>query len=118
MVREHCHLDRAVILHLWPSGKIVARDKADKRKETKKAIQGSLPVFSVDSMEDANGLLAMMCKLSREDNETYFLPFTGEVDDMAKVSAMMEEVYTIRRAGGGKEAWAPFNRYREAAGLL
>jgi hypothetical protein len=110
------HLDRQVIIHLFQGGAVVARDKDDKSKETKKKIDGSLPVFSVDTMEEANQLITLLCKRGY-DNESMLLPFSGEYEHMIKVSEMMEEVYTLKKRGyTGEELFAPFVRYKKETG--
>jgi hypothetical protein len=111
------HLDRPVILHFFQGGALVPREKTDKSKETLKKIDGSLPVFSVDTMEDAERLMTMLCKLGY-DNETRILPFSGDPTHMIKVSEMLESVYTLLKRGyTGAELVEPFIRYKRETGL-
>jgi hypothetical protein len=43
----------------------------------------ALPMYGVDTIQEAQSLQVLMCAVSRRDNETYYIPgFGGEVDDI------------------------------------
>lgn len=106
-------LTRNVILYLYANGALTFAPKSDRRKP-----QGALPVYSVDTVEEARKLQIMLCSLSKQDNETYFLPFSEKVEDIPKVSEMLHLVYVNWKNGvTGQSLVAPFIRYKKELGL-
>jgi len=54
-----------------------------------RAVKGSLPVFSTDTHEQANGLRVRFCRLARDGSGLYFLNNPPkEVEDLGAVSDM------------------------------
>jgi len=112
---ERNYLERNVIIYLYQNGAMVFKRKKD--KSTK--FEGALPVFSVDTVEEAEEMQTALCRLSRADNETYILPFSGQLDDLYKAQEMMHNFYDARKRGlPGEVAWNAFENYKKATGVL
>lgn len=83
------------------------------------ASSGALPVFSVDTQEEAERLQVMLCRNSHEGNGTYHLPFSGDIKDMAAVTKMIEETHRrLARGDKGSSLVEPFTAYKQATGVL
>lgn len=83
--------------------------------------KGSLPVFSVDTIEEAEGLQVSLCRLSREDGRTYYLPFpqTSDEGNLRHVTQMLTEFYDLQKQGiRGASLWEPMTAYKNKFGLL
>jgi len=107
-------LDRPVIIYIYKGGAIDFKHKHDNAKN----LDGALPIFSVDSEADAEQLQTSFCKLSRDDNKTMVLPFSGKYEHMEKVTDMLRACYALRKAGvTGAAFWEPFVAYRKECGL-
>lgn len=112
------NLKRKVYLYVSANGAFqIAPDKANQHKLFD---EGYLPVGSVDTVEEAEQLQTMLCRLSREDNETYFLPFpAGRHEVLPDVGNMLEETYKLMlRDAKGAALVAPFVTYKKRWNLL
>lgn len=103
------YLKRPVKVYLYANGALVFGKSCPK---------GALPVFSVDTAADAESIQVSLCSLSRADNETYILPFTGEIEHMNRVTTMLDAFYRNQKAGlKGEALWEPMAQYKRQLGL-
>lgn len=118
------HLERDVIIYLYANGAMVYREaRAVEWKgpldAEKNPVEGALPVYSVDTTEEAEELQTMLCRLSRADNETMILPFSQKVEDLEHVTTMLDRTYQAMKEGKRKmELWGPFVEYKQIVGVL
>lgn len=105
-------LIRPIKIYLYQNGAFVFAGPADTKPD------GALIVGSVDTIEEAKSLQVMLCKLSRVDNETYYLPFTGEYEAVEAVMEMLEATYQGQKQGlGDAPVWKSFVEYQKKYGL-
>lgn len=104
------HLSKMVRIYLFASGDMVFKVQGDESRKT----EGALPVFSVDTVKEAEGLQVSLC--SYRDGR-YVLPFSGNVDDMEKVTKLLSDFTELLARGyRGHELATPLREYREAIG--
>lgn len=66
---------------------------------TGRGVHGSLPVFSVETHDQASALQIRHCRLARDGTGLYFLNDTPRgVDDLGKVSDLFRATYNCGRA--------------------
>lgn len=91
------NLNRPVLLDLAANGALTFRTIASGQGPG-----DSLPVASVNTVEEARQLQVLLCGLSRQDNQTYLLPFpeNPEYQDLRAASIYIETMYNILRDEG------------------
>lgn len=92
-------LDRPYMLDVMASGHVFVRGPGQKPEE------GSLPVFSTDTREEAQQMIVRNCKLARDNSGLYRLndwpaePPTDSVAALGKVSDLFRLQYAREKAG-------------------
>lgn len=86
-------IHRRVLLVCSQNGAVFIRNQNRLPDQT-----GLLPFHSTDTRAEAEGLQVYFCRLSRHDNETYFLnEFDGTLEDLDLVGARFEKEYQSRK---------------------
>lgn len=90
--RNPSHLSRRVILDVWANGAVTIRERGFES-------DGGLPVFSVDTLEEAEALRVRFCVLSRIDNSTYFLPRfkMNDIEELGRATVMFSAEHERRQ---------------------
>lgn len=55
--------------------------------------KSALPIYSVDTVEEAERLLVLTCKRSYPPESRYFLPFSGKEGDLERAGDYLERVH-------------------------
>lgn len=91
-------LGRAVTLWVDAAGCVTAQERG-------RGIDGSLPVFSTDTREQAEALQVRHCRLTRDGSGLYFLTDTPRgVEDLGKVSDIFRKTYSENQTSAAAEA--------------
>lgn len=110
------HLSRKVLLYVYANGAIVFRDW-----DNPDVPKGALPVFSVDTQEEAEILQVSLCRISRADNKTYHIPWPEYPDVLAATEAvtkLLHDFYRLKQAGAkGALLARPIQAYKDTLGL-
>lgn len=93
------NLDRPVLIDCCKDGTITYR-----RKGSPSFNGAALPVFSVDTEDEARYLQVLICKAQYNEHplkpgETWYRlsDFSGEVEDLAEVTALLHKHYEPKR---------------------
>lgn len=80
-------LSRKFFLDVTQSGHVFIRERGGK-------LNGALPVYSVDTAEEAEQIRVRHCRLARDGSELYQLnEFSGAVDDLFAVRDMFRATH-------------------------
>lgn len=98
MAMQKNDLGRLVTLWVDAAGCVTARERGS-------GVDGSLPVFSTDTREQAEALQVRHCRLARDGSGLYFLTDTPRgVEDLSRVSDMFRETYSQGQASAAADA--------------
>lgn len=95
------NFDRPIVLHVCKDGTVSYRDK---RKKTKVFNGAALPVFSVDTVDEAEQIQVRFCRLQwgphpeakpNTGTETWYrlTDFSGELEDLDRVAKQFSVFY-------------------------
>lgn len=98
--------DRRFMIHVCKDGTVTYRDKSIDEK----VFNGrALPVFSVDTAEEAEQIQIRFCKLQYESHPLIpgkpwykVFPFSGELEDLDRVRNMFAEFYKAMKERNAK----------------
>lgn len=89
MIRQD--LSRAYVLTVCANGTVHIKDPGSA------PVDGTLPVFSTSTREEAEGLRVLHCKLARDGSGLYFLNEPPkDVDDLGRVSDLFRHSHDRR----------------------
>jgi hypothetical protein len=102
--------DRRFMIHVCKDGTVTYRDKSIGEK----VFNGrALPVFSVDTAEEAEQIRVRFCKLQYGDHPLMpgkpwykVFPFSGELEDLDRVRNLFAEFYKEHKAREAKRQQA------------
>lgn len=98
MAMQKGDLGRALTLWVDAAGCVTVQERG-------RGVNGSLPVFSTDTREQAEALQVRHCRLARDGSGLYFLTdIPRGVEDLGKVSDLFRETHSENLAGAAAEA--------------
>ena len=77
--------------------KVLGKKPSTKRKVDDGVPKTALPVFTVDTLEEASDLQTLACKLSYDGRFILWPKFSGELADVPKVTERFREMYDAMR---------------------
>jgi hypothetical protein len=93
-------LGRNVLIHICADGTVTFRRRLDPLFNI-----GALPVASVDTVEEAQALLVLLCRVQPTDHHQLpgqpwyrYVPFSGDMDGLPAVEKAFAKAYNDLRA--------------------
>lgn len=89
-------------MSFWEKGKKPSAMHLDK--------PSAIPVFSVDTVEDAEQILTHFGKLSYDGGDYYWHPFSGDYNELFEITDTLRDYYPKNKEKGtlsGRKDWSP-----------
>ncbi len=98
-------------MSFWEKGK---RQQSEMRRDKPNA----LPVFSVNTIEEAEQILVHFGKRHYEGGDYYWFPFSGDYNQLFEITDVLRDYYAKRKGTkslGGRKDWSPIEEEEQPA---